>query len=90
MTGSGRSFQRLYKRQGRIKSGYIRAPKLRKLREGGLPGGKVGIPGQGRMVEMVEALRGGPETSMEQVRPRKQAEKVQKCKKWKSENFEVV
>ena len=87
MTGFGRSFQRLYKRQGAIKSGYIRAPKLRKLTEGGLPGGRMGVPGQGRMVEIVEALRGSPGTSREQERPRKGGEKVQKCKKWKSENF---
>ena len=88
MTNFRRSFQRLYKRQGAIKSGYIRAQKLRKLREGGLPGGRVGIPGQGRMVEMVEALRGGPKTGREQERPKGGGEKHKKCKKWQSEKFQ--
>ena len=47
----------------------------------------MGIPGQGRMVEVVEALRGGPRTRREQERPRKGREKHQKCEKYGSENF---
>ena len=55
-----RFFQRLHKRTHRIKSADCNDPKLRKLRERGLPGVDMGIPGQRWMVVMVEALRGCP------------------------------
>ena len=47
----------------------------------------MGIPGQGRMVEVEEALRGGPRTRRQQERPKEGGEKHQKSEKWQSENF---